>query len=548
MRLRDREKSKPTMRVIDDENEEDVDDPADDSDCDPEWEEAAVNPELGGSGRKRKSFLPLQMQNNSKVQLLGDSSESDSERPSSSGESSKKKTSMTRPSTTTRLRSSVTSSLVKVPNDSNKRKVYTNVETKTMIVTDSKGATQTCKFKVLKREPDPTITKNPSTSKQPVLPPPAFSHGDFLKDITKKGDWIWQVDGMNLLQKFVPIKDPKTGLSLYKSSFTYDGLNALNSPKFQKISAVIVNKIKNETFVKVNEDLNPLEVKVKKEPVSEEVVSSSQGNNTVKGSEVDIAKTGKDKTDTTKVEPNNSISPIKIKQENLTSPALVDTPSIANYKNTFKDDFTVFLQALISQCLDSSFLRTCYNDKDEYFIEKIKTIDDVLEAKKFSLMSLPAFPNNDRILYAIHTYPVIEEKQLPAIKMENLNCVVCVEQGLEKLPACSSLCLELNGDPYERNTLLHVNLLVDIDDDLRVLRVCTNCSKILKLYSKMCHTKYLIFKQCERSVQKIMEKQENKMEASEVIISLLNNEPWCETKLLQVIRDWISVDDLKKET
>lgn len=412
----------------------------------------------------------------------------------------------------------------------------TTIVTKTMTVTDKSGATTKLPFKVLKKETGVTNTVIPSTSKQASVPLSSFSHGDFLKDITKKGDWIWQVDGMNLLQKFVPTKNEKTGQMLYKSSFTYDGLNALNSPKFQKISATIINKIKNETFVRVNEDLNPLEVKVKAEPVdpvSENEVSSSQPAPPPVQQPSDIRMSAS----TPVSKPNPALALVQN-----------DTPGIANYKNAFKADFTVFLQALISQCLDSSFLRACYNDKDEYFTEKIKTIDDVLEAKKFSLMSLPTFPNNERILYAIHMYPIIEEQQLPAIKMENLNCVVCAEQGADRLPACSSLCLKLTGEPYERNTLLQVKLLVDIDDDLKVLRVCTGCSKILKLYSKMCHTKYIIYKQCERCVAKIMEKQKEKMEASDVIINLLNNDPWCETKLLQVIKDWISVDDLKKET
>lgn len=447
------------------------------------------------------------------------------------------------------------------PGDKSSTPPVPSVTTQTMIVTDRKGVPTKCEFKVLKTEPSVPKTGSSSTSKQPTIPPSSFSHGDFLKDITKKGDWIWQVDGMNLLQKFVPTKNPKTGETLYKSSFTYDGLNAMNAVKFQKISTTIINKIKNETYVRVNEDLNPLEVNVKSEPVDpeldnqENVVSSSEPVESVKPPADETNPNIREASDTS--QPSNKQQPSDIRMPVIpvskANPALamvhhVEAPGIANYKNTFKDDFSVFLQALISQCLDSSFLRACYNDKDEYFPEKIKTIDDVLEAKKFSLMSLPSFPNNERILYAIHMYPIIEEQQLPAIKMENLNCVVCVEQGADKLPACSSLCLKLTGEPYERNTLLNVKLLVDIDDDLKVLRVCSTCSKILKLYSKMCHSKYLIYKQCEKVVAKIMEKQKEKMEASEVIISLLSNEPWCETKLLQIIKDWISVDDLKKET
>lgn len=78
MRLRNREKTKP-VSIIEEENEEDVDDPADDSDGDPEWEQAE-GPDSSFStvsGRKRKSFMPLQMQSElSKVQKIGEPSTS----------------------------------------------------------------------------------------------------------------------------------------------------------------------------------------------------------------------------------------------------------------------------------------------------------------------------------------------------------------------------------------------------------------------------------------------------------------------------------------
>ncbi|KAL1456672.1 hypothetical protein WDU94_001385 [Cyamophila willieti] len=399
-----------------------------------------------------------------------------------------------------------------------------------MVVKDKQGGTINCPFKVLKMDTPVNVTTVSASST--ISSNSSFSNGDFLKDVSKNNtkNCIWQVDGMNLLQKFVPVKDEKTGKTLYKSSFTYDGLNAMNTTRFQKVQATIVNKVKNETFVQVIEELNPLEVNIKSEPISDEnEVTSSKPDPVIE-------------------KPSPPLQP-----KPVATPAalfMTDSPNIANYKNTFKDDFTVFLQALISQSLDSSFLRTVYSDQDAYFVDKIKVIDDVLEAKKFSLMSLPSFPNNERILYAIHTYPVVEEKQLPAIKMENFNCVVCAEQTMQEVPVYSNMLLELKGDPYERNTLLNVVLLVDVDEDLRVLRVCTTCSKIIKLYSKMCHSKYLIFKQCEKAVQKIREAKKSNEELNEadVIIKLLNNEPWVETKLLQIIRDWVTVDDLKKES
>ncbi|KAI5730229.1 hypothetical protein M8J76_011515 [Diaphorina citri] len=576
MKLRKRTKdTTPVNQSGMEENEEDVDDPEVDSDSDPEWgdSEGDRGEQLFSSAKKRKSFvpIPLQMQSEAnKVKPTWSKIVKSPKDPSGStplqikSESNKKptwskvvrapKNTLTSASATTSCsdkdKKSITSlyrdktfensevlkevagesgdeeidredmytelelmkelgirlthctvpsqalnrnsnvenlTHSKTPGDINllakpstsTAPVKYNVIEQTMVLKDGKGGTTNCPFRVIKMDtPVNVITPSKSST---VSVSTSFYNGEFLKDISKKDNrnCIWQVDGMNLLQKFVPVKDEKTGKTLYKSSFTYDGLNALNTSRFKRISATIVSKVKNETFVQVNEELNLLDtnVEVKKEPECDN-------------------------------------------------------------------------EALISQCLDSSFLRTVYNDHDEYFVDKIKVIDDVLEAKKFSLMSLPTFPNNDRILYAIHTYPVIEEKQLPAIKMENFNCVVCVEQTMREIPVYSNVCLELTGDPYERNTLLQVKLLVDIDDDLKVLRVCTSCSTILKLYSKMCHTKYLIYKQCDKSVQKILENQQSKgepLEASEVIISLLNNEPWCETKLLQLIRDWITIDDLRKE-
>lgn len=409
--------------------------------------------------------------------------------------------------------------------------VPVNITSQTMTVKDSNGVVSECPFKVLKMETPINVTAGSSKT---VFSSTHFSNGDFIKDITKKDnkDCIWQVDGMNLLQKFVAVKDEKTGKTLYKSSFTYDGLNALNTSRFQKISATIVNKVKNETFVQVLEELNPLDVKVKAEPISEDEVTSSQPPPVIETKPFEVKPAFEATSSTT--------------SESVPVP-LPESPNIVNYKNTFKDDFLVYLQTLISQYLDVTFLRTVYKDDDKYFIDKIKIIDDVLEGKKYSLMSLPSFPNNDRLLYAIHTYPIVEEKQLPAIKMENFNCVGC-ELNMQENPVFSTVCLELQGEPYERNTLIDVKLLVDVDEDYKVLRVCASCCKIIKLYSKMCHAKYLLFKQCQKSVNKIKEKEQTKdMPPYEIITSLLHNEPWVETKLLQLIKDWVTIDDLRKE-
>uniref|UniRef100_A0A8D8ZUZ0 Proline-rich protein 12 n=2 Tax=Cacopsylla melanoneura TaxID=428564 RepID=A0A8D8ZUZ0_9HEMI len=539
MKLRNRAKdNENSKRPVDDDNEEDVDDPEVDSDSDPEWgTESEEKNEM--FSMKRKSFvpIPLQMQQPpaklKKIEPITSTSSSNSETPKAGPSGVTQKS----PATVVSSSSSDSKQNVVPVTNASTTPGY-KLTTQTMTVKNKQGHTVNCDFKVLKMETPVNVT-TALVTKPPVTytsssSNSSFANGDFLKDISKnnKKNCIWQVDGMNLLQKFVPVNDEKTGKTLYKSSFTYDGLNAMNTSRFQKVQASVVNKIKNETFVEITEVLNPLEVMIKPEPISEESVTSTEPDLVIE-----------------KPSP-----PVLIpKPEPKPDPPYA--PSIANYKNTFKDDFLIFLQALISQSLDSAFLRDAYveyNEKNtEFFIDKIKVIDDVLEAKKYSLMSLPSFPNNERIMYAIHTYPVVEEKQLPAIKMENFNCVVCAEQSMQNNPVYSNMLLELKGEPYERNTLLTVALLVDVDEELKVLRVCTTCSKILKMYSKMCHMKYLIFKQCERAVQKFRDAKklsDELLDGSEVVNTLLNNEPWVETKLLQIIKDWVTVDDMKRET
>ena len=53
----------------------------------------------------------------------------------------------------------------------------------------------------------------------------------------------------------------------------------------------------------------------------------------------------------------------------------------------FQENFEVYMQTLISQCLDSNFLHEIFSEADEYFVTNIEKVDSVTLLRKDKLLT-----------------------------------------------------------------------------------------------------------------------------------------------------------------
>ena len=73
----------------------------------------------------------------------------------------------------------------------------------------------------------------------------------------------------------------------------------------------------------------------------------------------------------------------------------------------FQENFEVYIQALISQCLDANFLDEVFNDQDEYFVSNIEKVDSVTLLRKDKVMNGVGWTL--RFQQALNTWPCLSD-------------------------------------------------------------------------------------------------------------------------------------------
>ncbi|GBN90475.1 hypothetical protein AVEN_181227-1, partial [Araneus ventricosus] len=163
--------------------------------------------------------------------------------------------------------------------------------------------------------------------------------------------------------------------------------------------------------------------------------------------------------------------------------ALPKEPPKKKEKENFdhlKDDFTVYIQSLLSQDVDSSFFDEIKKFNDEYFLVPISNLEAVSESKKIKLM---VDSWNEKLKRCANTYPCIS---IVNSFKEKANCQVCKINMGNKL-------LQFFGQPYDAFTLGNVDMLLDIQTEFDV---CDKCSSTVSLYNRLHHHKYNLFNKC----------------------------------------------------
>ena len=82
----------------------------------------------------------------------------------------------------------------------------------------------------------------------------------------------------------------------------------------------------------------------------------------------------------------------------------------------FQENFEVYIQALISQCLDGNFLDEVFNDADEYFVSNIEKVDSVTLLRKDKVMNGVGWTL--RFQQALNTWPCLSDLGSAAVTVK----------------------------------------------------------------------------------------------------------------------------------
>ncbi|XP_063880699.1 uncharacterized protein LOC135111393 isoform X4 [Scylla paramamosain] len=303
---------------------------------------------------------------------------------------------------------------------------------------------------------------------------------------------IWRIDGKSLLQKFQAFE--KDGKILYRNISTYSGWTSQAKALYLGVNVTFVFQSRYDTVVQM--------LGFKPEGEEEEESESS-------------------KDDTSK----QTWSNMKTQQMDI---------EISEELRSHMTSFEIYLQTLISQALDNNFLVEIYEENDEYFVERVKVIDELAEQRKKKILEIVEW--SSQFKESLDTWPCVNV-MIRATKTVEM-CTACSKNPSLKL-------LQMYGQPYSQQTLRYREALPS-ESDIKNFDVCDSCSNISQLYNKVAHQKYDYYSQCKSKVTN-MRVADSKKATTAILQDLLANDHWITKLFRSMCTTWIKVDRLHQD-
>ncbi|XP_066965076.1 glutamine and serine-rich protein 1-like isoform X3 [Macrobrachium rosenbergii] len=327
------------------------------------------------------------------------------------------------------------------------------------------------------------------TPEQLELVESQFKSGDFVmakKDMDMmEHPPIWRIDGKSLLQKFQAFE--KDGKTLYRNISTYSGWTSQAKALYVGVKVTFVFQSRYDTVVEM----------------------------------VGIKNQEDEQSDTDK--PEEMVYLPKNQPQNF---------EISEELRSHMPDFEIYLQTLISQALDNNFLKEIYEENDDYFVERVKVIDELAEQRKKKIIEIVQW--NEKFRNSLDTWPCINV-------MITKNADTC--QACSKLPATK--LSQLYGQPYNQETLRSREPLPS-EVDTKNYEVCERCSNLSQMYNKVSHQKYDYYSQCKSTVTNMRVTHPSK-HTTTILRDLLANDHWIMGLFRSMCTTWIKVDRLYQE-
>ncbi|XP_041972766.1 proline-rich protein 12-like isoform X2 [Aricia agestis] len=302
-------------------------------------------------------------------------------------------------------------------------------------------------------------------SNRPVEEMP-YQSGEFVaikSELNELWPAIWRVDGRTLLQKYEPFEE--NGKVLYRNISTYAAWNPENKKLYTQVPVKVRSQSHLETIVELIRSELPLD------------------------------------------------------DCNFIEKRMLET-------QMYQENFEVYIQTLISHALDPNFLTEIFQEKDEYFLSNVKTVDEVTDSMRARVSCGGAGGGARALDGAAATWPGL------SVSAAAGTCRACAR------PAAARLLLY--GQPYNPATL------EPIQPDARLayekdFLVCSTCCGRVQLYSRISHQKYLMYAECSKRVtEKRMQNPNN--DTTAILNELLADEVWLSQLFRDVRHSWAEAE------
>jgi len=320
---------------------------------------------------------------------------------------------------------------------------------------------------------------------------------------------IWKIDGKTLIQKYECVDDKNYE---FKNVNTFSGWTPATRMKYEQVEVKHIRQSAKETIVK--------RIYVEKTAVNgtsggEEENSAASGDATATdgGGEGGASNPALDVPE----QKNNKVNLEDIKKKSRSE------------TGQFQENFEVYMQTLISQCLDTNFLNEIFQDQDEYFVSNIEKVDSVTLLRKDKLLNKMSLTMGFQ--HALSVWPCLKD-----VGAEACTQTMCAGCELQK----ATTMVQLYGQPYHPNTLSPVqpdpNSMMN-----RNFSVCGGCVGISMLYHRLHHQKHKLYMDCSVIVE-TRKANDPAFDTTKILNQLLADDAWLEQQFHVMQELWADAD------
>lgn len=299
-----------------------------------------------------------------------------------------------------------------------------------------------------------------------------FRIGDYItlfSDLKKAYPPIWRIESKSILQRFETFK--KDGKMLYSNTSSYSAWRPSSKSKYTPVPISVIEDNKDNVIIE-------------KLPTS--IVNDINGKDII----------------------DNSAS------------------------HPLRENFEVFLQTLVSQVLDPSFINEIVKENDKYFLSHLQEIEDVMEERKEVLLKWGSW--NSQLRHCAETYP-------------NININSCNEKGKSRCQICHGKLgrhsVHFSGQLYNHDTMEPRHNSINNFSSTH-FPVCSNCLTIVTLFSHVYHHKYHFFHKCCSRVDRAREA-DDKKESHAILEECLQDTDWITQMFHEMENLWDACDSLR---
>ncbi|KAL7732992.1 hypothetical protein ACLKA6_002799 [Drosophila palustris] len=204
---------------------------------------------------------------------------------------------------------------------------------------------------------------------------------------------------------------------------------------------------------------------------------------------------------------------------------------------SYRDNFEIYIQTMISQALDPSFFSEITREKDDYFLGSVRVVDNIMDNCKRKLLAITPWTRS--IISSIETWPKCHVfSEWVQNNLTQKNCAGCHQPGI-------AVRFLLFGEPYNPNTMQ------TITPDARIIYekdivLCRICAARADLFHKIAHEKFNLFINCSQRVSEQQQQFPDKT-STEILNDLLAEHNWIDELFRNMRNCWAEVESLERQ-